>query len=85
MSELKNYNIFALNGDTTTTDYDVCQTLGLDPELAGTPAINEAAIKAMHRNNYENYIAKGMDEQQALAQADQLASDARKRVQQAGY
>jgi hypothetical protein len=26
-----------------------------------------------------------MDEQQALAQADQLASDARKRVQQAGY
>lgn len=42
MSEYKNYNLFALRGDSETSDADVCEQLGLDPNLAGTPAINEA-------------------------------------------
>jgi hypothetical protein len=77
---MQNYNIFALQGDTQTTDFDVCQTLGLDPKLAGTPAINEAAINAMHRENYDGYISRGMDSDSALSLADQLANDARARV-----
>jgi hypothetical protein len=77
---MQNYNIFALQGDTETTDFDVCQTLGLDPKLAGTPDINEAAIKAMHRENYNGYIDRGMDSDSALSLADQLADEARARV-----
>jgi len=77
---MQNYNIFALQGDTETTDFDVCQTLGLDPKLAGTPGINEAAIKAMHRENYDGYINRGMDSDTAISLADKLADEARARV-----
>ena len=80
MSELKHYNIFALRGDNKTTDQDVCDTLGLDPELANTPGINDAAIKKMHRENYDAYIAKGMDNEAALKLADINAESARKEI-----
>jgi len=80
MPELKNYNIFALRGDNQTTDQDVCDTLGLDPALANTPGINDAAIKKMHRENYVGFIAKGIDEKKALQLADNNAESARKEV-----
>jgi hypothetical protein len=80
MSELKHYNIFALRGDTETTDQDVCSTLGLDPTLANTPAINDAAIKAMHRENYESYLERGLDSASALSLADKLADDIRSQI-----
>jgi hypothetical protein len=82
MSELKHYNIFALRGDTETTDQDVCSTLGLDPRLANTPAINDAAIKAMHRENYESYIERGIDSNSALSLADKLANDTRAQIKE---
>jgi hypothetical protein len=82
MSDLKHYNIFALRGDTQTTDQDVCSTLGLDPRLANTPAINEAAIKAMHKENYDAYIDRGIDGNSALALADKLAGEARSQVKE---
>jgi len=82
MSELKHYNIFALRGDTETTDQDVCSTLGLDPRLANTPAINDAAIKAMHRDNYESYLERGLDNASALSLADKLADDVRSQIKE---
>jgi hypothetical protein len=82
MNELKHYNIFALRGDTQTTDQDVCATLGLDPSLANTPQINDAAIKAMHKENYDAYINRGMDSNSALTMADQLAAEARAQVKE---
>jgi len=82
MNELKHYNIFALKGDTQTTDQDVCATLGLDPSLANTPHINEAAIKAMHKENYDSYISNGMDSNSAIAMADHLADEARAQVKE---
>jgi hypothetical protein len=78
--EYKNQNMFALQGDSETSDMDVCETLGLDPALAGTSAINEAAIKAMHRKNYDGYINNGMPPEDALNQADKRASDARAKL-----
>lgn len=80
MAEYKNYNMFALQGDMETSDMDVCETLGLNPALAGTPEINEAAIKKMHRENYDGYVAKGMDPKEALASADRLANQARDNI-----
>jgi len=82
MNEYKNYNIFALRGDTETSDADVCESLGLDPNLAGTPAINEAAIKKMHRENYEGYLTKGYSPENALSKADKLANDTRKQIKE---
>jgi len=80
MSEYRNCNMFALGGDTETSDADVCETLGLDPALAGTPAINNAAIKAMHRKNYDGYVAKGIPPDEALSKADELAAVTRDTV-----
>lgn len=67
---LKNYNIFALQGDYETTDMDVVEMMGLDPDVAHTPAINDAAIHKMYRDNVENYRARGMPEVDAMALAD---------------
>lgn len=78
----KNYNIFALQGDTETNDLEVCEMLGLDPKLAGTPELNEAAIRKMHKDNYDGYIKKGMSPEDSLASADKLASNARDKVKQ---
>ena len=80
---MKNYNIFALQGDMETSDAEVCETLGIDPTLAGTPAINEAAIKAMHRKNYDGFVNKGVDSNKAMLMADERAATARATVKQA--
>lgn len=80
MSELKHYNIFALQGDPDVTDQEVCETLGLDPRLANTPKINDAAIDKMYRENYNGYIEKGMNENDALEMAHRRATDARNAV-----
>ena len=77
---MKNYNIFALQGDTKTTDLDVCETLGLDPELAGTPRINDAAIAAMKQQNYEGYLANGYSDTEAQSMASAKATAAKQLV-----
>ena len=66
---LTNYNLFALQGDTKTSDMDVVETLGLDPVVAYTPAINDAAIQKMYNANVDSYIKSGMDESEAKALA----------------
>jgi len=77
---MKHYNLFALQGDTDTTDEDVCSTLGLDPSLAGTPKINDAAIAKMERENYEGYLDRGVAEGTAKQLAADQASATRSKV-----
>jgi len=77
---MEHYNLFALQGDTQTTDEDVCSTLGLDPKLAGTPAINDAAIKKIHQQNYEGYLARGVDENTAMSLADEQSASTRSKI-----
>lgn len=78
---MKNYNMFALEGDHGTSDMDVCQTLGLDINLAGTPQINDAAIDKMMQQNISTMMRSGMPEAEAQRQAATLADQTRKRVQ----
>jgi hypothetical protein len=66
---LTNYNIFALQGDDEVDDMDVVETLGLDPDVAYTPLINDAAINKMEQENIEGYIKRGMPEDKAHALA----------------
>lgn len=80
---MKNFNIFALEGDPHTSDMDVCETLGLDMELAGKPEINDAAIAAMHKQNVAHFMKNGMSATEAAAQADALAKKAYDRVEAA--
>jgi len=80
---LTNYNIFALQGDYETTDMDVVETMGLDPDVAHTPDINEAAITKMRRVNYEGYLNRGMTEAKANELADLHATAARAAVKAA--
>ncbi|HRV01156.1 MAG TPA: hypothetical protein P5539_05650 [Mesotoga sp.] len=73
---LTNYNIFALQGDDTVDDMDVVETMGLDPKVAYTPDINDAAIKKMYHENVDSYIKSGMDEKEAKKLAEFHASAA---------
>ena len=77
---MKHYNIFALQGDDTT-DQEVCESLGLPQQLANTPQLNEAAIKKMHKDNYEGYCSQGMSHEDAMKTADEHANAARQRVE----
>jgi hypothetical protein len=67
---LRNYNIFALQGDDSTDDMDVVETMGLDPVVAYTPDINARAIDKMRQANIEGYMGEGMEEAQATKLAD---------------
>jgi len=80
MNKYRNYNLFALRGDENTSDMDVCETLGLDYSLAGTPAINDAAIKAMHKKNVDGYLKKGYPEEAAFAMANEKADTIRNEI-----
>ena len=60
-SSRKNYNILALRG-ANVDDMEYVETFGLDPKVAYTPALNQAMLKAM----YDENVAGGMDEKEAL-------------------
>lgn len=69
----RNYNIFALQGDDTTDDMDVVETLGLDPQVAYTPDINIQAINKMEQENVQYYQSLGMPEKKAKDIAHEAA------------
>ena len=66
---MKNYNVLS---DQGVTDIDLVETLKLDPQLAGTPEINDAAYQRMFDMNVKGFMAKGMTEGQARAKAGRL-------------
>lgn len=76
---LRNYNIFALQGDETVDDMDVVETMGLDTAVAYTPNINTAAINKMKQENIDYYINKmnlAPKEAERLAQTSAEATKA---------
>lgn len=80
---LQNYNLFYLQGDDETTDMDVVETLGLDPEVAHTPGINDAAIEKMRQQNIEGYLNRGMEKDAAYKLAEFHAEAAKAAVRAA--
>ena len=83
MSKQQNHNLFYLEGDQTTNDMDVCETLGIDPKYAFTPEINEQAIRKMYEENMRGYAEQGLDPTTAASLAGDLAKEARERVKKA--
>jgi hypothetical protein len=80
---LTNYNIFALQGDDSVDDMDVVETLGLDPKVAYTPNINDAAIQRQYNENVDSYVARGMTQDEANALAKTHADAAKASVRAA--
>ena len=80
---LTNYNIFALQGDDSVDDMDVVETLGLDPQVAYTPSINDAAIEKQRKENIDGYMARGVEEKKAKQLANTLATAAKASVEAA--
>jgi len=70
---MRNYNIFSLQGDDSTDDMDVVETMGLDPVVAYTPDINVKAIDKMRQENIANYLKEGLSEETATKLADTAA------------
>jgi hypothetical protein len=62
---------------------DVVETLGLDPKVAYTPSINDAAIEAMRKQNYAGYLKQGIPENKAKELADFHAHAAKASVRAA--
>ena len=61
---LTNYNIFALQG-ADVDDMDVVEDLGLDPQVAYTPLINDAAVEKMYQENLQAYQEHGYTRKEA--------------------
>tara|TARA_B110000858_G_scaffold176428_1_gene210629 strand:- start:1103 stop:1375 length:273 start_codon:yes stop_codon:yes gene_type:complete len=81
MSESKqSYNIMRHEG---IDDMDYIDEMGLNPDLAYTPEINEAIIEKVAAENYEAYLEKGVSPEDAKVMADSLASKARATVAKA--
>jgi len=70
----KNHNILSRTG---VTDIDIVNTLRLDPELAGTPKINDAAYQRAFEINVKGLMKQGMPENKARAKAGRMRKAAR--------
>ena len=79
MSQNKNYNMLALRG-LDIDDMDYVEELGIDPKVAYTPAINDAILDKVYQQNLEYYRREGIDEKQAVKQADQFRATAKETI-----
>jgi len=59
-SSRKNYNINTLRGMTNDDDMDVCETLGLDPNLAYTKDIIQAQLDRDVKPELHNEILQSL-------------------------
>ena len=69
ISSRKSYNHEALRGGELD-DMEVVESLGLDPKVAYTPAINDAVAQKVWQSNYDFYIESGMSESEAKTRAN---------------
>ncbi len=67
-SSPKDYNVMALRG-SGITDQEYVETFGLDPALAGTPALNDVMLNKVMQEN----IDSGMEEGKAKQEMDKAA------------
>lgn len=69
-------NRLAMNG-FDITDMELIEKYGLDPALAGTPAINDAMLDIVYQNNIKGAMDAGMSEGKAKAEAGRLRAQAK--------
>ena len=75
----RNYNYLALRG-TGVDDMEFVDELGLDPNVAYTPAINDAMLDMVFKQNLE----AGISEEKAKQNRANAAADIKKLLAQNG-
>ena len=78
-SSHKSYNYLALRG-LGTDDMEFVDTLGLDPNVAYTPAINDAMLDVTYKQNLE----AGVGEEKAKQNRANAEADIKKLLAQNG-
>lgn len=61
-------------------DMEIVEELGLNPKLAYTPGINEAALQKQREDHIKDLVAGGYDMPQARKIADDSMNEARKSI-----
>ena len=69
-------NIIAMSGGDIT-DMELIEEYGLDPALAGKPAINDAMLDIVYQKNMAAMVDSGMSEGKAKAEAGRLRAQAK--------
>ena len=73
-----NHNTLNVLGiDKTIDDMDIVKQYNLDPKVAYTPEINDAAIDAQYQKNMEAAKRNGLNDEGAKKYADQYRNEAR--------
>ena len=62
------------------TDMEIIEEYGLDPKLAGTPAINDAMLDIVYDKNMAAMVESGMSEGKAKAEAGRLRAQAKMQI-----
>ena len=79
---MKNYNPMSEMG---VSDQEVIQELGLDPELANTPKLNDVAFEKIYQRNVvalrTKYLAEGYSLIDAKEKAVKMAKKLRKEAE----
>ena len=75
MADKKSYNHLALRG-APVDDMEFVEHLGLDPEVAYTPKINQVMLDRNEQMNIETLIEEGMDAESAASKAAQTKENA---------
>jgi hypothetical protein len=77
---MKNFNRLALQG-VDIDDNEFVKEFNLNPNLAGTPEINDAILNVMYEKNIKNYINDGIPINEAKSKAGRLRAEAKKEIQ----
>ena len=78
--EKKSYNRLALQG-VDIDDMEFIKEFQLNPQLAYTPAINDALLDKMYEKNIQSYINEGIPLKEAKSKAGRLRAKAKQDIQ----
>jgi len=77
--EKKSYNRLALQG-VDVDDMEFVKEFELNPQLAYTPAINDALLDKMYQKNIQYYVNDGIPLREAKSKAGRLKAQAKKDI-----
>jgi len=79
---MKDYNVMSMHG---ITDKDYIKEFGLDPDLEGTPEINDAMMDVVGTMNMKaekaRLMEEGMPSEQAQKESAKIANNKRKQAE----
>lgn len=75
----KSYNILAMMGNDMD-DMEYVKDFGLDPAVAYTPAINDAMLDVVYKQNVDALVEEGMSHEEATTKAKRARASAHQNI-----